>query len=320
MHQLRQGTGIALAAAVVVGSALLVVAGAARAVPEATTNPAGTIVYTSLVGGKEQLFKMRPDGSARTQLTTGPTRSERGAMSPDGKWIAFGRIPADDSRAAIAMMRADGSDVRELTPRGFQTWPEFSPDGRMIVFTRDLSGSDNGIWVMRRDGTGMRRLTRNPFLKNGACGCDEHPKMSPDGQSVAFVRSKTSDQQQALFTIGIDGRGLRQILPYAPEISFIDWSPSGDRMAITRPGHPKAGESANVYTVRKDGRDLQPVTRFTGGASSALLGSYSPDGRWLVIRVQDSAADGIYIVQPDGRGLRRIASVDGGYLDWGRAR
>ena len=85
MRQLRRGTAVSFAAVVVAGSAALPLADSARGGSDAPPKPAGMIVYTALVAGKEQLFTLRPDGSQRSQLTKGPTRSERGAFSPRRK-------------------------------------------------------------------------------------------------------------------------------------------------------------------------------------------------------------------------------------------
>ena len=83
---------------------------------------------------------------------------------------------------------ADGTDLRNLTPTGFQGQPSFSPDGKWIVYERDRSPTDNGVWIMRADGSDARPLTRNPFKKQGECGCDTDPNFSPDGKRITFVR------------------------------------------------------------------------------------------------------------------------------------
>jgi hypothetical protein len=46
---------------------------------------------------------------------------------------------------------------------------------------------------MRSDGTGLRRVTGNPF-RGGDCGCDTDPKFSPDGKLISFVRIKADER------------------------------------------------------------------------------------------------------------------------------
>jgi len=38
-------------------------------------------------------------------------------------------------------------------------YPAWSPDGKMIVYTRTTAG-DGGLWIMNAEGGGKRRLTR----------------------------------------------------------------------------------------------------------------------------------------------------------------
>jgi len=304
----------------------LVFAGAlvlAIAVPtlglSASSAASGLVLYSQEVGGKVQLFTVRSDGTGRTQITRGPAQAGRGEWSPNGRLIAFERTAPDESRAAVATMNADGTGVRELTPTGYQGDPSFTPDGRWIVYTRDLAPSDNGIWVMKADGSSSRRLSRNPFMRNGNCGCDEDATVSPDGKRVTFVRSTASERQHALFSVGIDGRGLKKLTPYELDIDAEhDWSPDGTRIVLTMHAPPDGTRSANVVTIRSNGSDLRWVTRFKGGTLHAWAGSYSPNGAWLAVRIQGGGKDGVYVVRPDGTGLRRIATLglSSSTIDW----
>lgn len=64
------------------------------------------------------------------------------------------------------------------------TSPDWAPDRRRIAFTRQVPGSrTSDVWIVRRDGGGLRRLTRG-FV-------DVQPAWAPDGQRIAFARSPT---------------------------------------------------------------------------------------------------------------------------------
>jgi TolB protein len=79
--------------------------------------------------------------------------------------------------------------------------------------------------------------------------------VSPDGKRVSFVRIMRSEKLQALFIVGIDGTGLRQVTPYALDVAVKqDWSPDGKLIVLTTNAdwvRPK--ESANLVTIRPDG-------------------------------------------------------------------
>lgn len=275
----------------------------------------GSLLYSQEIAGKARLFTVRPDGTGRRQLTRGASDALNAEWSPDGRSIAFERFVPAEERAAVALMGVEGSRVRELTPTGFQGDPSFTPNGRAIVFTRDPSPSDNGIWIMNTDGSALRRLTRNPFMRAGLCGCDEGAAVSPDAKTVTFVRSRRNSRKRALFAVGIDGKGLRRLTPWHLGPPRHAWSPDGKRIV----GTLQAGASANVVTMRRDGSDVRPVTRFTGGRN-AYAGSYSPDGAWLAIRIEEGGSYGVYVVRPDGTGLRPIVTSKRAPqtgIDWG---
>lgn len=293
-------------------------AGTAASMPQ--SSPGGLIVFhkEGEAFGDGQLFTIRPDGTHLRQLTHGPTSSLNADWSPDGTTIAFAHYLPD--RSPVSLMNADGSNVRDVTPEGNQDTPSFTPDGKALIYTRDPSPTENGLWTIGIDGTGLRQLTSNPYIHDGQCGCDGGAKTSPDGKTVAFVRIKEDNVTHALFTVRADGSGLKQRMPYRPAIgNHLDWAPNGKRIAITVGVDLAPGKSANVATVRPDGKDLRWVTHFKGGDKNAFVGGYSPDGRWLVIRVDDATTHTLYLVHPDGSALRRIYSapdIERG-IDWG---
>ena len=60
-----------------------------------------------------------------------------------------------------------------------ENYPSWSPDGKRLVYQRDLDGS--AIYVINADGTGQQRLSPTP-------GLDVTPSWSPDGSSIVYVR------------------------------------------------------------------------------------------------------------------------------------
>jgi Tol biopolymer transport system component len=145
-----------------------------------------------------EVFSMRANGSNPVNLTMSPNaRDESARFSPNGKRIVFMKD------AQIASMRADGSDQRVLTPAppdGSFRWnaaPDFSPDGRWIVFDRSTDSSEPDIHVMRADGTERRRLTHS--------GHSGSPVFSPNGQRIAFGSGGT------IHTMRTDGSGRTRL-------------------------------------------------------------------------------------------------------------
>jgi Tol biopolymer transport system component len=298
--------------------ALALVAVVAGVGVASTPGTNGRLVYSQEVGRHFQLFTVRPDGTDKTQLT-----HYRGAdavnpdWSPDGSRLVFEL--GSDKGAGIVVAAADGSGAQNLTPNGFQGQPAFSPDGQSIVFERDIGPANNGLFVMAADGSGVRRLTRNPFHPKDSCGCDTDPNFSPDGKTVTFVRSKHEDDLQALFSIGIDGRNLRRLTPYKLEVAIKhDWSPDGRLIVLTTQANPEPGKSANLATIRPDGTRMRRLTRFNG-KRNAFAGSFSPDGKQIVFRLERGAKYSLATIKRRGGKFRKLTTSRQSprFIDWG---
>jgi Tol biopolymer transport system component len=103
------------------------------------------ITFTSFRDGDYEIYRIRPDGSGLQRLTYIPGNDAHSAFSPDGEWIAFttakqgfkdeslaltiGTLPPPfQANGEIAVMRADGSDLRLLTDNSVEDgWPVWIP-------------------------------------------------------------------------------------------------------------------------------------------------------------------------------------------------
>jgi Tol biopolymer transport system component len=95
-----------------------------------------------------EIWVMRANGSRKRQLAGGLRAARQPAWSPSGERIAFSRNSDTDSREApdlnIWVMNADGSGLVDLgddTTNSYDSAPEWSPDGKKIVFQRGQTGS-----------------------------------------------------------------------------------------------------------------------------------------------------------------------------------
>ena len=102
------------------------------------------------------------DGSSPNQLTSNAILDGHPAWSPDDSHIAYASF-RDAGQASIIVMTADGTEVADLTPPGFDdNDPEYlpSPDGRIMFKTDRFSTFPQvGIAVMNADGSGVTQIT-----------------------------------------------------------------------------------------------------------------------------------------------------------------
>jgi TolB protein len=141
-----------------------------------TWSPDGSqILFASDKRGPVQLFKVNLNGKGLQVITNLPAIRGRSDWSADGASIVTYSGPAWNRELYI--MNADGTNSHQLTPSGGNSQgPSFSPDGKWVAFTAyfDNYGDDNGceIYIIRIDGTDMRRLTNNDY-------CDYQPRWGP---------------------------------------------------------------------------------------------------------------------------------------------
>jgi Tol biopolymer transport system component len=136
---------------------------------------------------------MNADGSDVRRLTQGAYDSG-GVWSPDGHEIAFSRmgLDIDDTSREIWVVAAAGGEPRQLTrstAASFDASPAWSPDGTRIAFTRLRAASQfdgsAAVWIMNRDGTGLREVVRHKLFSTITWGL----AWSPDGKTIAFETS-----------------------------------------------------------------------------------------------------------------------------------
>jgi len=105
----------------------------------AALSPDGQKIAFELLGGN--LYVVNADGTDLTDLGPG----ERPSWSPDSDWLTY-MITEDDGHrflgSDILIIRPDGTGKRNLTNTGLllEMNPNWSPDGRQIVFDERRSG------------------------------------------------------------------------------------------------------------------------------------------------------------------------------------
>src|SRR5689334_15465052 len=76
----------------------------------------------------------------------------------------------------------------------------------LIAFMRHGTVGEYDLWVVRPDGTGLRRLTTAPRDRS-----DYNPTWSPDGSQLLFERRVLTSQGDTLFTVPATGGSLHQL-------------------------------------------------------------------------------------------------------------
>jgi TolB protein len=174
-------------------------------------SPDGSMIVYAPGGGssgRSWIAIMKADGSGKRRVPH-TDYGELPSWSPDGKRIAFSNNLSGEGRMYI--VDVDGSRLVDLSSVGEGKMVAWSPDGRSILFAseRDHSDGYREIYVMRPDGSGVRRLTRARA---------ETPAWSPDGRYIVFAAPG------GLGVMRADGSGVTSLpVEGAGEAVFPDW-------------------------------------------------------------------------------------------------
>lgn len=277
----------------------------------------GLIAFSVLTDAGYEIYTVRGNGHALRQITHVIGDAILPHWSPDGGQIVFEFDTANS--ANIALMNADGSGLVILpaAPNGFEASPSFTPDGKRILFERFEFNPccDDAIWSMDLGGDDRQRIIGSP---NGATD----PEVAPDGERFSLVVFNGQPIGSALFTSNIDGSDLLQLTSFNFDVAIKqDWAPDGRHLVFTYNGDvPIPGVSANIATIRPDGTHLRSITHYEGGDVSAFVGSYSPEGQWIVFRLEDHGSFGLFKIHPDGTELTPILPISSfkpRFIAWG---
>jgi Tol biopolymer transport system component len=205
-----------------------------------------------------EIYVTNPANGDLTRLTDAEGYDAEGSYSPDGEWIVFAsnrqayerELSAEDARLLeidqsyfidIHLMRADGSEVRQLTKTpGYDGGPFFFPDGSRIIWRRfDESGLIADVWSMLPDGTDQRQLTDFGAMSWA-------PYVHPSGEYIVFASNKLGFTNFEVFMVDVEGTREPVQITFADGFDGLPVpTPSGDQMVWTSQRHN--GDGAQLF-------------------------------------------------------------------------
>ncbi|WP_267164024.1 S9 family peptidase [Halovenus salina] len=118
----------------------------------------------------------------------------------------------------------------------------------------------------------------------------EEPRVSPDGESVAFVR-KVPDNEESyaatVYVVSTGGDDIRRFTVKEGVDSQPRWSPSGDRLAFVST-RGASDDRPQLWVLPTAGGEARQVTNVVGGVGDI---AWSPDGSTIAFVQSVSAAD-----------------------------
>ncbi|MBL8210203.1 MAG: PD40 domain-containing protein [Bryobacterales bacterium] len=362
----RQGMGLAAAVVLCLASAAFIAARTDRPVDEPLTPqlllghenvarapayaPNGTrIAYTLDRNFQHSEIRIQalPKGESR------PLHGEialdyEPAWSPNGSQIAFLRA-IEQGRMAVMLCQVDACQPRKIAEVALRGPIDWTPSGgEVLAADRDDAASPHAIVAIPIEGP-KRRLTSPP---TGTYG-DLAPRLSPDGQRLAFVRA-VSLSAQDIYLAGADGSNARAITARKLPVEGMTWTAdsryliaslvnanvrslfripsSGEGMkriadAGLGAAYPSAPRRAHglAYQVRFADTNIWSIDLASGErrvlSQTPQLDTgpqIAPNGRHVVWRSTASGTNEVWMARADGREGRQLTFMKGPVTGSGR--
>ena len=200
------------------------------------------------------------------------------------------------------------------------------------LFDSTRASTNHEIFLMKADGSGIRRLTNDALYENW------WPRVSPDRKRVLFYRAPAGLSEHyelaSLWVMNADGSGLTQLRAQGSDGWVVqghgEWSPDGKSIAM----FGGSGANPQIFVANAQGTALQQRTNRPGVNTDV---SWSPDGQWLLFNgcpglpctapdyelyimpsaggtatrlTTNSVADYDPYFSPDGRSIAWLSTVD----------
>lgn len=228
--------------------------------------------------------------------------------------------------------------------------PQLAPDGERVAYT------EHWVEEIEKDGKSKQAYRSAIYLSESADkpsrrltyaakGNDQHPRWSPDGQSLGFISTRDDDKPQ-IFVLELAGGEARQVTKskeLSEGVGSFDWHPSGTMFCFTSTGHKDedakkheevhdekvyenklpfkfngAGllddRKSQLYRINRDGSECKQLTSWPRDVDAP---TWSPDGRAIAFGSQNEQTreenwiSDIFVVGIDGGEVRQITRTQG---------
>ena len=259
------------------------------------------IAYVTTVDGDAEIAVADVNGRNQRIVTRNDGPDTDVAWTPDGR-LVFVRAVDDgleDIDGDIYLMRADGSDVVQLTADELEDGqPDVSPDGSKVAFSSCDYGEDDErrcqLVVMGLDGR-----TRTAIVPDGQ---NFSPVWSRDGGRIAF---RAGEDSGFIDTVRPDGSDRTRLTTEGREF-HPSWVLDG------RIVFHSEGEGFKI--VNGDGSDLRVIP---GSTRHDRQPAVSPDGRRLAFTRDPDGYPQVFVSRLDGTDAHRLNGPPRAYTSIG---
>ncbi len=219
-------------------------------------------------------------------------------------------VPFNPVQTAMAATLA-ARPAASATPENAPTVDPNSPPQGKIVYVCQYSKrvSRNQICLVNADGSGQRVLT------DGGDYDDFFPSITPDGNSVLFVSTRTGRYQ--IYEYNLVTQVETQLTHLTSDSAYAPEASPDDTHIVFYAIHDggQFPSDHNLWIAQRDGSNPVQVTNRPGGAWDPV---WSPDGTQILFASQQDGFPQLLIIDADGTDARQVTHLTGirGRNDW----
>lgn len=208
-------------------------------------------------------------------------------------WFVAGRNKTDETPTINRTSQI-------TTWSGLEFYPSISPDGGMVAFSSDRSGSFE-IYV-KQLVAGAREVQ---ITSDG--GQNFEPAFSPDGSWLAYY----SKMRGGIWVVPATGGKVKQLTEFG---SRPAWSPDGSSIAFQSDplndlgvGVRNAMPPSTIWIVSSEGGEPRQLTQIGNPAGGHGAPSWSPDGKRILFDTGDLSYSSVWSLTSQGEDLKQIS-------------
>ncbi len=230
----------------------------------------GNVLYSSSANGKREIWRVPAESSSNpTQLTVNAKVTFGLAVSPIDGTIVF--CATENGKHSLKLTDADGKNVRQLTDGTEDVYPNFTADGKAVIFQRGLDNKLITLWRVSLDDKTVVQLTRTHAM---------NPAISPDGTQTAYYFMDA--ETDGLWHIGLISSATGAYLgklsfPKAVTERRMRWHPNGRFIGQIF----YEGENVKLLLLPTNGGDSPIVSGLGKGGVNWF--DWTKDGKHIIV-------------------------------------